>query len=192
MDNERMAKKIRTALLLLALAACAQTGAQTTAPNDRHEGMAGWKTFDGIHYAVQYPPDWELNQSGQMGTSFIFLSPLDHETDRFRENVNLLVQDLTGSLVDIDRYVELSEGQVKTMMSNSVLLESTRMKNAGPEFHKMVWEADQGFYRLKFQQYIWIMHQQAYVLTLSCEKSAYADYRETGEKMLNSFVFNQR
>ncbi|MBK7681894.1 MAG: hypothetical protein IPJ26_05200 [Bacteroidetes bacterium] len=40
-----------------------------------------------------------------MGTSFIIFSPLENDEDKFKENVNLLMQDLTGQNIDLDKYV---------------------------------------------------------------------------------------
>lgn len=183
--------KILTILLLITLVACGQTSPEKESSNDNNKGVVGWKTFKGTNYSVQYPPDWELDQSGQMGTSFVLFSKLENDKDPFKENVNLLVQDLTGHNIDLDKFVEISEGQVKTMITNSTLVESTRMKSSNPEFHKMIYSGDQGIYHLKFEQYFWIINQQAYILTLTCEQTKFSDYKETGEKILNSFLFKK-
>jgi hypothetical protein len=186
-----MMTKILTTLLLSTLVARGQTSTKKEFSNDSNKVVTGWKNFDGTNYFVQYPPNWELNQNGQMGASFIFFSPLENDKDQFKENVNLLVQDLTGRNIDLDKFVEISEGQVKTMITNSTLVESTRMKSPNPEFHKMIYSGDQGIYHLKFEQYFWIINQQAYILTLTCEQTKFSDYKETGEKILNSFLFKK-
>lgn len=31
----------------------------------------GWQTFEQSGYSIKYPSTWELDQSGQMGSSFI-------------------------------------------------------------------------------------------------------------------------
>ena len=83
-----------------------------------------WNTFKKDSYTIDYPKDWELDESGQMGTSFILFSPLTSQKDQFRENVNLLVQDLTGYNLDLDKYVEISEEQVKTLITDGKIIES--------------------------------------------------------------------
>jgi hypothetical protein len=181
--------KILTALLLFTLVACGQANTNKEPANNsnKEKEVAGWKTFSDKNYTVQYPSNWELNQSGQMGTSLILFSPLENEKDQFKENINLIIQDLTGRNIDLDKFVEISEGQVKTMITKSSLIESTRMKNSNPEFHKMIYLGEQGIFSLKFEQYFWIINQQAYILTLTCEQTKFSDYKETGEKILNSF-----
>jgi len=146
-----------------------------------------WKTLEDDAYSIQYPDTWELNQSGQMGTSFILFSKPVSTDDQFRENVNLLIQDLTGQNIDLDQYVSISEGQVKTMMTNGVILQSKRQQPGRREFHKIIFSADQGIFKLKFEQYYWIRNEKAFVLTLTCEASRFDEYLPDGEKILSSF-----
>jgi len=95
-----------------------------------------WNTIKKDSYSIDYPKDWELNESGQMGTSFILFSPFTSQKDQFIENVNLLVQDLTGYNLDLDGYVEISEGQIKTMITNGKIIESKRVTNQTLDYTK--------------------------------------------------------
>jgi eukaryotic-like serine/threonine-protein kinase len=46
---------------------------------------------------MKYPSGWEKQeQSGQAGFMVMFLSPLENPSDRFRENVNLIVEAIPG------------------------------------------------------------------------------------------------
>jgi hypothetical protein len=53
-----------------------------------------WSTLTGDNYTVEYPTTWEPDQSGVMGASIIFAPGIRGRS--IRENVNLLIQDLTG------------------------------------------------------------------------------------------------
>lgn len=150
-----------------------------------------WNTTQKDTYLFDYPKDWELDESGQMGTSFILFSPLSSQNDQFRENVNLLVQDLTGYNLDLDRYVEISEGQIKTMITNGKLSESERVTNQSLDYQRVIYTGKQGIFNLKFEQFYWVVGDKAFVLTLTCEESQFDDYRLTGEKILNSFKINK-
>jgi len=169
--------------LLLSLLACGQAKEKNTQTKIQND----WISLDENGYSIQYPGDWDLNKSGQMGTSFILLSKQSSAEDQFRENVNLLIQDLTGMNIDLNKYVEISEGQIKTMVTNGNLLESKRLNANGTEFQRVIYSGDQGVYKLKFEQYYWIKNTKAYVLTLTGEISQFDIYKETGEKILNSF-----
>ena len=150
-----------------------------------------WKTLDVATYSILYPSTWELNQSGQMGTAFIILSPQETSQDQFRENVNLIIQDISAYNIDFDEYVRISEDQLKKVITNSTIIESKRIKIGQIEYHRLIHTGDQGIFHLKFEQHLWIKNKKAYVLTLTCEQDRFADYKEIGDKILNSFTLKQ-
>lgn len=190
--------KILTILLLISVVVYAHTTTVNVSGNEATKSIAGWKTFNGTNsgtnYSIQYPPDWELDKSGKLGSTFFLFSPIENDADQFKENINLLIQDLRGSDITLDKFVEISEGEVKAMGAKATLLESKRMKNTSLEFHKMLYSAEQGqgMYRLQFEQYYWVIKERAYILTLTCEESKFSEYKERGEKILNSFSFKKR
>ena len=163
------------------------TFGQTTQKNTVKATEIGWKVLNETNYSIQYPDNWELNKSGQMGSSFFIFSKTTSPQDKFRENVNLIIQSLQGQKIDLDKYVEISEGQIKTMITNGNIIESKRLKINGHEFQKVRYTGDQGIFKLKFEQYYWVLNGQAYVLTFTCEKNQFETYKQTGEKILNSF-----
>jgi hypothetical protein len=61
-----------------------------------------------------------------MGRSFILFSPISSKQDQFKENDNLLIQDLRVHNLDLDKYVEISEGPIKTMIIDGKSIESKR------------------------------------------------------------------
>lgn len=174
-------KLIGILVLFTNLIACSQTAENKTKTLD------GWKSITEDNYSIDYPDDWELNKSGQMGTSFILFSPLSSEQDQFKENVNLLIQDLTGHNLDLDKYVEISEGQIKTMITDGEIIESKMITAETLNYQKVIYTGKQGIYNLKFEQYYWVIGDKAFVLTLTCEENQFNNYQVTGEKILNSF-----
>ncbi len=179
-----------TTLLLIVFISCGQTTGKQEA-KIAQKNISNWKTLKESNYSIQYPDNWDLNQVGQMGTKFILFSQLDSSNDNFRENVNLIIQDLSGKNIDLDKYVEITEGQVKTMISNSSLIESKREKNNNGEFHKMVYTGDQGVFHLTFEQYFWVINDKAYVLTFTSEQNKFSSYKSIGEQILNSFLLSK-
>jgi len=146
-----------------------------------------WKTLNENGYEIQYPDGWDLDKSGQMGTSFILLSRLSLPQDKFRENVNLMIQDLKGMNIDLIKYVEISEGQIRTLITNGDIIASNRQKANGLDYQKVIYTGDQGIYKLKFEQYYWVKNEKAIVLTFTCEINQFEKYKEIGERILNSF-----
>lgn len=192
MDNRNMInanqtmkqmKLIGLMTLFISLIACGQT----TQKNVQSDVPNNWKTINETGYVIQYPDSFDLNTSGQMGMSFILLSKQTSQQDLFKENVNLIIQDLTGQNIGLDKYVEISEGQIKTMITNGNIIESKRIKTGDSEFQKVVYTGVQGKFNLKVEQYYCIVNGKAYILTLTCEIGQFDKYKDVGEKILNSF-----
>lgn len=170
--------KIKLAVLLSLVSWMIQAQSSTNASD--------WLTLNEREFSVSYPKDWDLDQKGQMGTSFILFSKPSSPQDLFRENVNLLIQNLAGMNINLDKYVEISEEQIKTMIANSQLIESKRMSGAIP-FHKEIYTGDQGILKLKFEQYYWVKDEKAYVLTFTSEVNQFDAFKQAAEAILKSF-----
>jgi hypothetical protein len=87
-----------------------------------------WKVLDEAAFAIHYPDTFELDRSGLMGMSFILFSKQISGNDLFRENINLIIQDLKGYNINFDQHVEISEKQVSTIITEGKIIESKRIK----------------------------------------------------------------
>ena len=171
-----------TIILVLILSIGAQKSSGQT-----QAAAEGWSVLDADGYSIQYPSGWELQQNGLGGTTFIILSPQVSSEDLFRENVNLLIQDLTGQNIDLNKYTAISENQIKTMITNGNIIESKRVVSGKNPYQKEIYTGDEGIYKLKFEQYYWILDNKAYVLTFTTEQTKFDTYKADGEKILSSF-----
>ncbi|MCK6607950.1 MAG: hypothetical protein L6Q46_06535, partial [Flavobacterium sp.] len=86
-------------------------------------------------------------------------------------------------------YTKISEDQIKTLVTNSILIESKRIKDGSDEYHRMIYTGDQGIFHLKYEQFFWIKNDKAYILTLTCEQDKFSKFKKMGEAILNSFRF---
>lgn len=151
-----------------------------------------WKTLKKSKFSIQYPVTWELNDKGLMNSKFFLFSPLQSTEDTFRDNVCLITQDVSNMNMNLDQYTELTEKQVKTLITNSNIITSERVSSAKSDFHKIVYSGDVGIYHLIFHQHYWIIGNKAYVLTLSYEQSSAEKFQEIGEQIMNSFVIKSK
>ena len=147
-----------------------------------------WNNFSEDNYAITYPSSWALDTSGQMGTVLILFAPSESDSDLFKENINLIIQDIATYKLDLDAYAKLSTEQIKTMITNSKILENKKIKQGNNEYQKVTYTGDLQSYHLTFEQYYWVTEGKAYVLTFTSEQSKFKQYKETGEKILNSFA----
>ncbi len=145
-----------------------------------------WKELDGDYFHLSYPSDWELIQMPQMEGNVILVSALTSPEDKFKENINLLRQDLTGQGIDLDQFVEISEEQVKTLITDGDILQSERKNDGKYEYHFIVFTGTQGLFQLKFVQQYWVIDEQAIVLTFTCESSVFTDYAEVSEAIFGT------
>lgn len=181
-------------LTLILLVSCGQKSSTESKQEESttdESSLDGWKHLADKDYSIQYPEDWELNQDGTAGTKFVILSKQKNAEDQFRENVNLIVQSLAGQNIDLDKYTEISEQQIKQLISNSNIKESTRVTTGKYPYQKDVYDGDQGIYKLTFEQYYWVIGDNAYVLTFTAEQTAYDEYKSMGEKIMNTFQIKQ-
>lgn len=180
-------------ILFLTLSSCvqnlekAQNSSQISTKDNSIIVQNKWKLLDEDRYSIEYPDDWVEDKSGDSGTSFVLFSPLSSNQDKVRENINLMIQDLKGQNINLDKYVAITEKQIKTLMTNGNILESTRINSNGVSSHKFVYSGKMRGFDFKFLQYVWILGEKAFLLTLTCEANEFDKYRETGEKIINSF-----
>jgi hypothetical protein len=174
-------------VLMIAVVACGQTSQKKIKSEVKTETPENWKSLDEPDYSIQYPDTFEIDKSGQMGMRFILLSRQTSQKDLFRENVNLIIQDLSGQNIDLDKYVEISEGQIKTMIPDGHLLESKRLTENNKAYQSVIYTGKQGQFNLKWQQFYWVAHKKAFVLTLTCEEDQYDKYVSVGEEIMKTF-----
>ena len=145
-----------------------------------------WQTLFEPSYTIKYPSKWEIVKGGDMPLN-AFFSPKESTEDKFQENVNVLIQSLPEENIDLDKYSDISEREIKTMLTNAVIIESKRIKDNSQNYHKLIYTGDQGIYHLKFEQYFYVNDSKAYVITFTSEQDKFANYKEIGENILNSF-----
>jgi hypothetical protein len=127
-----------------------------------------------------------------MGTELFLFAPLENNSDKFRENINLLIQNIAGYGLSLDAYIKISEQQIQSeLVKDGVLLSSERMKKDGREFQKMVFAMTQGNLKLKILQHAFIVNGNAYVLTFTAEVDKFDYYKNIASDALNSFTIKQ-
>lgn len=144
--------------------------------------QSGWKALDGTDYKLKYPETWELNTSGLQGTKFILFAHI--EGAPFRDNINLIVQDLPDEDFTLQKYVEISEGQVKQFITGSDIIFSETSNSR----HKMIYTGSLGQLKLKWQQYLWVKNNKAYVLTFTAAQDSYDKKVDMATEIMDSFV----
>jgi hypothetical protein len=162
---------------------------------------SNWQILSQKNYSIRYPANWQVEQKEDLGAGvdliypFTILAPLESPADKFRENVNLVIETLKGrtiegedgSKIDLKRYAELSIAQLEAQMKNCQILETKRIDRGRRSFYRVIFTWDYETFNLKVEQYYQIVNGKAYVLTFTSESDKFDKFRGTGEKILNTF-----
>ena len=151
----------------------------------------GWLTHDSGNYKIKYPSDWELDESGTMFTTFILFAPLASDYDAFKENINLMTQDLSAyglSGTTLDQYVTMSLAQMPNIIANFYLVSSTTKTENGRTYQEVIYTGKQMNYSLKWKQHVWLENngKTAYILSFTAEQTKFEEYEKTCTAMMKS------
>lgn len=145
------------------------------------------KTFSRDRYEIQYPKNWRLDTSKSYGTEFLLLSSLENQIDSFRENINLVIQDLSKKNIDLKEYKDISEKQINDLGENSMIIESLIIKKGSTEYLRMNYLMSQAKLRFEVISLCYIVNNKAYLITFITEVRKSKEYKEVAEKILSSF-----
>jgi hypothetical protein len=147
-----------------------------------YSGLQEWKTLETPEYSIQYKADWVLDQSGQSGTKFMLYSP-SIQGQVFKNNINLIIQDLKGQNIDLKKFVDISTDQIQKLITSSKIILSQTTNSR----HEIVYTGAFGQFSLKWKQYYWVKDEKAYVLTFTADSSSFEGAVGDVTKTMDSF-----
>ena len=147
-----------------------------------------WVEFKKDNYRIEYPESWILDTTHKTPADFIISSPLSSTEDQFKENLNLVIQDLSGLGFDLDNFTALSEQQIQNYMDESELIENERLKKGDQEYQHLIYTAKNTQRVLRFEQYYWIINDKAYILSFTGELEKFDEYKAISKAIFESFV----
>jgi serine/threonine-protein kinase len=153
-----------------------------------------WQTYEKDNYAINFPADWEYSDfKPQPLVAFMLYSPETSQTeDKFRENINLTIEELSSADYTLDQYTEIALDQVKKQIPTAKMISILPASIGELDATNVVWSADFGNGTiLQFNQLFTIKDRIAYVLTFTATATEYDIYIKDGIKILNSFKFTK-
>lgn len=147
--------------------------------------------FSAPQFTVQYPTDWRVDTSRLMGTELLLFSPLEGEGDLFAENVNVLIQDLSGQNIDLEKYKQITDAQLAVYANEGGVLESVIVKTGSSKCYIVHYTMSQGGLNLKILSTCIIKNEKAFLVTFSAEVDKYEQFKELGEGILSSFALTR-
>ncbi len=139
-------------------------------------------------YQINYPKSWRLDSSRMMNTEVIMFSPLVDKADKFSENVNVIIQNLAGQKIDLERYKQITDSQLSNIPSISKVIESKIISLKEKSFFKVDYEMAQNELHLNISSICFIDNEKTYLVTLTTEVSTTERYRKIGDEISRSFT----
>ena len=134
-------------------------------------------------YSISYGKNYEMSESRKNGIDFYIGLSLD-KNQNFMNNINLLVQDLSETGLDLEEFVDITESQIK---SSGRLITSERKNRNRAEYQSIVFEANFGKGDLKFLQYDFVQDDKAYILTYTATVGTFEEDLSKAREVMDSF-----
>ncbi|WP_256758688.1 DcrB-related protein [Cohnella sp. WQ 127256] len=154
------------------------------------EVPAGYKLFEDRTYGTsfQYPEDWTVQENVD-GALALFLSPKESESDKFQENVSVIVEDLGGEKVTLDQYAEVSKQQLGAVITDfNIVTEEKGTLEDGEESYNLLYSGKQGDHKLTWQQVYMIVEGNAFVITYTAEPASFDKFVEAAGSIVESWT----
>ena len=138
-------------------------------------------------FFMKYPDQWTFDNSAE-GASVIFFAPLENELDNFKENVNVVVQDISKNPMTLNQYTGLAIRQMEAVFGNNlVTLESEPTRFAGQKGYRFVFLGKGSDLELKYLISWTIKDMKAYQVTYTAIAAHYDKHLSKVKKMFRSF-----
>lgn len=143
--------------------------------------------FDHSDYTIELPKNWSLDESGTMGTHFTCLSQVTSESDDFRENLNVVSENLKGADISINEYTDISLGNISKVLTDFNLISKKKTIIGEKSAYVIKYQGTSGVYHLVFEQYLIIHNDWAYIITYTGEENEFSRFHPIASKAAESF-----
>jgi hypothetical protein len=172
-----MKTKLILLCLIIAICGCGKKTVQNT-------------TFAGKDYSLKFPDTWEINEKGMMGMDLIGLSPLESTDDAFRENINVILENLPKAMADRD-YLELTLAGMNKMFGLPSDSKFVPVKVGNENGYHLHYSVQMGQNEIDNDLYIVIKKNSAYVITCSNAKGKRDDFKAIMESVVGTFAIKK-
>jgi eukaryotic-like serine/threonine-protein kinase len=168
------------------------TGPATSGPPATHTvvpaATTAVYTSAAYGYTLSHPASWEV-RSSDGGATVTFTSPAEGPSDTIRENLKVVVKDLSATPMDLDSFVASQMAIRKQGLANFNLIFDNPWKIGPTNGRKIAYTGTLGSDRMEWVEIYTIRGLKAYTLTFTAEQSHYPNFVENLDRSLKSFTF---
>ncbi|MBE9045729.1 protein kinase [Pleurocapsales cyanobacterium LEGE 10410] len=137
-------------------------------------------------FELNYPEVWSKQKRDDFFTSgTVFLSPLENDSDKFKERVSVLVEDLSGSM-SLAQYTAESIAEIKRLSDPNVG-EAQTVKLGDRPGQQVIYEGEEHGSSIQRMQTWSVEGDRAYIITYTAQPQSYNKYLPIVERMIESF-----
>ncbi len=151
------------------------------------------KTEQGRYYnrekgfSIQVPPGWDFEEK-KMRTDLIAVSPAEGPEDTFRENFNVLVEEL-GVNMTSEEYYQKGIPLFKQFAVDFMQHENGIERIDGKEFRYDIISHRMGPLKIKILQYLTVRQKKGYLITFSAADDKFDRYLPMFKEIAKGFRF---
>ncbi|MBX7206194.1 MAG: hypothetical protein K1X81_12290 [Bacteroidia bacterium] len=140
----------------------------------------------GGYFSLSYPGNWELSSQQIPGIYFQAFSPKEGPNDRYRESVNVVIEDLNGKQVSEQQYIEATKKNLLFNVKDYRLIKSGEIMLGGYKAYEILYTGKLNMYNLKFRAVIVFFEKRAFVMTYSSDLISYDKFYPETNKIMSS------
>ena len=147
-------------------------------------------TNEDYNFVIKYPQDWSARELEDpiTGEVVVFSSPLESNSDLFRERVYISIEYLSSELTTLDEYTQLIIGKIAQEKGEEIeIYEDKKIKLDRYPARRVIYSRKQGGVLLRQMEAFTIRDNRVYVITYTAERAKFSKFLATAEKMLKSW-----
>ena len=183
-------RRLFTALLVAAALVMPSVAAAAPPGADGKTAQEATPVYRNADYGLeaQYPAGWKAVE-GLMGTAVVFASPLESKEDKFSENVNIIVEDVSAHPgMTLGKYIERAKAKLAVFITEYSPKDSRDSILAGQPAKMIEYTGRQGVFNLHILQAVTLVNGKAYVVTFTAEEGNYERYLPAAKRIIESIA----
>ncbi len=151
---------------------------------------AEFLTYKNIDYKIEmnYPSSWAVHEN--TNSIVTFKSQQEDSSDRFLENLNLQISDLSENSKGVEEYTRISISQLSDQLRDFEIIESRETSLDNNEAFRITFLTTMDGTELKIMQVWTIKNDIVYILTFAAETNKFDKFAGDAEKIIQSFRIN--
>lgn len=141
-------------------------------------------------FSLKYPQNWSQRQLDDpiTGEVVVFNSPLETDTDLFREKVYIAVEYLPTKSTSLEQYTQTVFERIhQTKGSNIEIHEDYKTSIDKFPAHRVIYSRQEGKLLLRQMETFTIRNNQVYIAIYTAERAKFSKFSNNVEKIINSW-----